>query len=268
MENSWNIESLYDLRYYNCPSCDCKTNLKQEFINHAYDSHPEIIYYLKNIKDDSLDDISCPWDSKNQDNSSDNNFGLNFEKFLHETEIEYPYLEEDDDIYLKSDNNDNDADAEVEHDLDIDDNTEDPINADPKEEMCASSSEKGLISFTCNICHLSVSRTELKSHFEKCRKEIERSKINNQKKKRNRKDVHRNKKKTTTTTTSIEFENAVEKFMSRTLGIQKCTKKSQKKLTKNEKVKCEFCPRKFWKSHNLEHHIAEYHEKTICEQCG
>ena len=58
MENSWNIESLYDLRYYNCPSCDCKTNLKQEFINHAYDSHPEIIYYLKNIKDDSLDDVS------------------------------------------------------------------------------------------------------------------------------------------------------------------------------------------------------------------
>ena len=267
MKNSWNIESLYDLRYYNCPSCDCKTNLKQEFINHAYDSHPEIIYYLKNIKDDSLDDISCPWDSKNHDNSSDNNFGLNFENFVHKTEIEIPYLEDDDDIYFKSDDNDNDA--EVENDLDIDDNTEHPINADLKEEMCASSSEKGLVSFSCNICHLSVSRTELKPHFEKCRKEIERSKINNQKKKRNRKDVHRNKKKTTTTT-SIEFENAVEKFMSRTLGIQKCTKNLTKndKEDKKDKVKCEFCPRKFWKSHNLDHHIAEYHEKTICEQCG
>ena len=62
--NPWNIQSLYDLQYYNCPSCIYKINSKQEFVNHAYDFHPESEEYLRNIKDGSISDIDLPSDSK------------------------------------------------------------------------------------------------------------------------------------------------------------------------------------------------------------
>ena len=61
METPWNIISIYELQYFNCPSCIFKNNSKQEFINHACESHPEIIEHLKNIQDKSLADIVLPW---------------------------------------------------------------------------------------------------------------------------------------------------------------------------------------------------------------
>ena len=167
MENPWNIESLYNLRYYNCPSCEYKTNIKQKFINHAYNSHPETIYYLKNIKDDSMDDISCPWDPK--DHGGGDNFNLNFENV--ETKIEENSDIEDHDIYFKSEDEEV---AEVEYDIYNKSERLKEKQSDLKSEKIVenveffTSTKKGLISFTCNICHLSVSRTELKSHFEKC----------------------------------------------------------------------------------------------------
>ena len=35
-QNPWNIESIYDLQYFNCPSCTFKNKHKQEIIIHAY----------------------------------------------------------------------------------------------------------------------------------------------------------------------------------------------------------------------------------------
>ena len=61
MENPWNIKSLYELQFFNCPSCMFKNHSKQEIVNHAYEIHPESIEYLKNIKDESLTDIEYPW---------------------------------------------------------------------------------------------------------------------------------------------------------------------------------------------------------------
>ena len=58
--NPWNIQSLYDLQYYNCPECIYKINSKQEFINHAYSFHPESEEYLRNINDGSINDIEFP----------------------------------------------------------------------------------------------------------------------------------------------------------------------------------------------------------------
>ena len=55
MENPWNIKSIYELQYFNCPSCLFKHQSKQEIVNHAYESHPTSInLLLTNIKDDSL----------------------------------------------------------------------------------------------------------------------------------------------------------------------------------------------------------------------
>ena len=62
MENPWNVESIYELQFFNCPSCIYKNYSKQEIINHAFQFHSESVEYLKKIKDKSLDDISLPWD--------------------------------------------------------------------------------------------------------------------------------------------------------------------------------------------------------------
>ena len=67
MENPWNIQSIYELQHFNCPSCVFKNHSKQEFINHAYEFHSESIDYLKKIADDSLKDVSCPWNVQNKE---------------------------------------------------------------------------------------------------------------------------------------------------------------------------------------------------------
>ena len=67
MMNPWNINSFYDLQYFNCPSCIFKDPSKQEMVYHVYDYHPESIVYLVNIKDDSLIDVICPWNIKKEE---------------------------------------------------------------------------------------------------------------------------------------------------------------------------------------------------------
>ena len=65
MDNPWNILSIYEFQYFNCPTCPFKNQSKQEFVNHAYDDHPDSLNYLLNITDvDSFIDIICPWDRK------------------------------------------------------------------------------------------------------------------------------------------------------------------------------------------------------------
>ena len=59
-KNPWNIESIYEFQYFNCPTCKFKNHSKQEFIDHAYNSHSEATEYLNNIKDGSIDDVSVP----------------------------------------------------------------------------------------------------------------------------------------------------------------------------------------------------------------
>ena len=66
-ENPWNIESLYDLQYFNCPACDFKNGSKQTFVCHAFSDHPESVEFLKNISDESLNNILCPWNTKTTD---------------------------------------------------------------------------------------------------------------------------------------------------------------------------------------------------------
>ena len=61
MKNPWNIQSIFEFQFFNCPSCTFKNNSKQEFVNHAYEIHPESIDFLMNINDNSLLDVQCPW---------------------------------------------------------------------------------------------------------------------------------------------------------------------------------------------------------------
>ena len=54
----WNVQSLFELQFFNCPGCIFKSKFRQDFVTHIYDNHPEAITTLKNIKDDSLRDLS------------------------------------------------------------------------------------------------------------------------------------------------------------------------------------------------------------------
>ena len=57
MENPWNIKSIYEMQYFNCPSCEFKNKSKQLFVNHAFDFHQNHVRLLSNITDNSLKDV-------------------------------------------------------------------------------------------------------------------------------------------------------------------------------------------------------------------
>ena len=61
--NPWEITSLYEFLFFNCPSCNYKvvSSKKQSFVNHAYEVHPESIDHLTDIHDGSINDINPPW---------------------------------------------------------------------------------------------------------------------------------------------------------------------------------------------------------------
>ena len=59
-KNPWDLVSLYELLYFNCPLCPYKNSSKQDFVNHACRVHPEARHYLKNIQDNSISDIHIP----------------------------------------------------------------------------------------------------------------------------------------------------------------------------------------------------------------
>ena len=61
LKNPWSIQSIYQLQYFNCPTCDFKIHSKQKFIHHVHEKHPESIEHLEKIQDGSLDDVNCPW---------------------------------------------------------------------------------------------------------------------------------------------------------------------------------------------------------------
>ena len=55
--NPWNILSIYQLQFFNCPCCSFRDNSKQNFFDHALQNHPESKPYFFNICDGSLDDV-------------------------------------------------------------------------------------------------------------------------------------------------------------------------------------------------------------------
>ena len=71
-DNPWNVESLYDLQFFNCPSpfCIYKNSSKQEFVNHAFYFHPESEQYLRNLKDYSLIDVDIPLEETKLDSNN------------------------------------------------------------------------------------------------------------------------------------------------------------------------------------------------------
>ena len=70
IESPWNVDSLYEFQYFDCPKCPFKHKSKQEFVHHTFHSHPESVEYFKKISDQSVCDILCPWNENYNDNNT------------------------------------------------------------------------------------------------------------------------------------------------------------------------------------------------------
>ena len=60
--NPWDVKSIYEYYYFNCPSCTYKHSTKQDFFDHILQFHPESSDHLRKISDGSLSDIITPWE--------------------------------------------------------------------------------------------------------------------------------------------------------------------------------------------------------------
>lgn len=61
IKHPWGLSSLYGYQFFCCPECEFKVHEKQTFVNHAYTDHPDSIDYLSSINDNSLEDVTFPW---------------------------------------------------------------------------------------------------------------------------------------------------------------------------------------------------------------
>ena len=180
-EHPWNIHSIYDLQYFNCPSCPYKSNIKQEFVNHALEFHPEAEEYLRNINDGSLHDVEIPFDIKHDvkhefENESDfppNELDIKLEEGYND---EFQNSPQDDKYWvndIKDVSNENDYQDELD---------ENPLSKDNKCETCGKvfslqrnlkfhiyTIHEGNKDYKCESCEKSFTTSSgLKGHVEKC----------------------------------------------------------------------------------------------------
>ena len=50
MQSPWAINNLEELLYYCCPECDVRDQSEEQFIQHAFENHPEAKNYLLPFK--------------------------------------------------------------------------------------------------------------------------------------------------------------------------------------------------------------------------
>ena len=41
--NPWAIDSIFEMQYFNCPSCNFRTQSKQSFVEHAFEANRRYI---------------------------------------------------------------------------------------------------------------------------------------------------------------------------------------------------------------------------------
>ena len=79
----WDVESLYEFQYFNCPTCPYKHKSAQDFVDHAFNTHQESKNHFMNISNhDSFSDIWPPWKY-----GSINNFINHLKNELNENEV-------------------------------------------------------------------------------------------------------------------------------------------------------------------------------------
>ena len=231
MENPWNICSIYELQYFNCPSCAFRDPSKQGLVNHAYEFHPEAVIFLANIKDYSLFDVVCPWNNE-------------FSKMKTETSIlddEITYREPfiDDPLKIESEEHFNE-------DIETFDVTEEYLNELKDELKSNEKNQPNKIStkkcIKVNEVSIRISRIELNNCYkcDQCDK-------------------------------YFYNKDALKQHMCRKSFMCKSDKKKYstiRKVHKIQKKKCNQCGKSYDKR-NLQRHINQVHEglKYKCELC-
>ena len=88
--NPWAVQSLNDFNFYCCPECDLKSHNKQDFVNHAFKSHPEGAPALYQIKDQTILGLNFPikQDSVQVKSEIKNEIEINFTENIHEIDNE------------------------------------------------------------------------------------------------------------------------------------------------------------------------------------
>ena len=288
-ENPWDVQSIYQLQFFNCPSCDFKDLSKQEFINHAHLSHFGAVKYLMNINDGSLNDVFCPW----------NNHQLNYKVELSDSKMKI----NNDDFFEICNDDDDDKENAVQSSFYYEDNLSDFEDISDNNKTDQKSSIKNP-QIDKTKCKASILLEEIQSgYFEcaLCQKIFEYEPLLN---------IHyheyhdiKNRKYSikyddaTSANSMILRKNDVEKDKIiqdvkschvMTVHEGKITKQSYKceqcpdfefKLKKelvNHNIKvhdmkdhvCQQCSKKFSKLNTLERHIKQVHEGIRTHQCS
>ena len=249
MENPWNIDSIYDLQYFNCPSCIFRDHSKQEIINHAFEFHPNSIHYLDNIKDESLIDVICPWsvrEIKKEESNLDgiDAVGLLIPQVQIKTEVDNfsEAIPKKDDFGISGDN------------LLLPDSNQDPLDKNKK--------------ITCKGCEQLFEINEILKHIKNrnCRQQYTLTDISHVKK------------------LSKGHKNAYDKLYRKKYyeaNKDKLKEGARKyhELNKDKSIGqnyiCSLCGKSFTQAGTLRQHVKSIHEgikkvrkKVVCDTCG
>ena len=235
-ESPWNIQSIYDLQYFDCPSCIYRNIFKQEFVNHAYHFHPESIHFLRNINDGSLNDIEIPF-VKDEDNDSKSKFlDTNTSDLTNGMVIKLEEIDE----FSEENNRDDEQKSN-----------------DP----CVIIESLKVETFFCDICHsYYCNQKALQNH-----KEMAHSNVNqNLTDSFHDEEIQNDFEAKISENCDANIEEIVE-----TYNCNKCSKTFKQKRNLNDhlrkfhkkglKYRCEICGKSFVKRFNLKDHIDKFH---------
>ena len=246
-ENPWNIHSLYDLLYFNCPSCAYKNPVKQEFIDHAYQLHPESERYLQNISDGSLSDVEIPSYYDHDEEMKVNIVKVEDENicnicdltFCNQTLLqEHENLAHPSGILCNNEEYYNDGTDNYEYDEDI------------KTEQFEDTKDDDTTGKTCTTFFPKISKYE--KYFE----------IN-----------HITRKVTCRMCTkklSMSYHGARYHLKSQhqiILEKGRPSKKALEKVNRPEKYECETCDKSFQTEQEMNDHFLKIHKKMKCPEC-
>ena len=127
-DNPWSVASLYEFQYFNCPSCPFfKVGSKQDFVYHAFYTHPESTEDFKKISDGSQNGILLPWKSEDDKIEIEQNIldkNLDYDPMIKYSEDQSQELlmiktDEGDEIFLNNQDENYDHTSDVEEEYSV-----------------------------------------------------------------------------------------------------------------------------------------------------